>query len=949
MSESSLDQQIPKAYDPKGVEEKLYCFWEKGGFFKADPHSVKPAYTISIPPPNVTGVLHMGHALVNTLQDVLIRWKRMSGFEALWVPGTDHAGIATQTVVERQLIASENKRRKDFSREEFLSHVWKWKEQSQSKILGQIKRLGSSCDWSRLAFTMDEKRNRAVRTCFKKMFDAGFIYRGDYLVNWDPITQTALADDEVEYEERASFLWYIRYPLEDHSGDVIIATTRPETLLGDTAVAVSPSDDRYQDLIGKQLKLPLMNRTIPIIADRLVDPTFGTGAVKVTPAHDPNDYEMGLTHRLPFINILTADGKINENGGPYTGLSTQEAREAVVADLKTKGFLVKQDPHKNRVGVSYRSKAVIEPYLSKQWFIRMSDFKGPLRSAVETKRVRLIPENWENTYFHWIDNLRDWCISRQLWWGHRIPIWYRKDNPEVMICYDGEGLPPEVDENPDAWTQDEDVLDTWFSSSLWPFSILGWPEQTEDLNKFYPNATLITGHDILFFWVARMIAMGEYVLGQVPFKETFLHGLIYGKSYWRHNADGSIAYASSEERLNFDLGKPIPPEVHSKWEKMSKSKGNIIDPIEIIDAYGADAMRMALCSSATHARQIDLDRRRFEEFKNFTNKVWNGARFVLMNLDTLNAKSFASGLSLEQLGLEDKWILSLLNRTIRDVTTHLTDYAFDRAAMTAYEFFWKEFCAYYVELVKPVLFGKIGTSEDRELKQKLLTIVLCSVIRLLHPMAPFITEELFQTFKSKFSGETSSADPYTRETLLALNAPACIVAPYPLAILADIDPKIEETFAFIDEVIYAVRNIRAEMQLPPNIATDLTIIAPKTEPQRQLVEAHSNLVQALVRIHAIRFEEIEHSYPFSANALVGNLKLIIPLPQELREKEKVRLVKEQEKLIQQENTLRGQLSNTGFLEKAPPQLVEKLKSSLAQAEKELSDVMQKLKEWETTT
>lgn len=946
MSDQPTSEQLPKAFDPKLIENKWYTFWEEKGFFKADSHSLKPAYCISIPPPNVTGVLHMGHALVNTLQDVLIRWKRMSGFEALWVPGTDHAGIATQTVVERQLIATFGKRRKDFSREEFLSHVWKWKEQSQTTILSQIKRLGSSCDWSRLSFTMDDARNRAVRTLFKKMFDDGLIYRGDYLVNWDPVTQTALADDEVEYEEKTSSLWYFRYPLEDKSGEIIIATTRPESLLGDTAVAVSPTDDRYQHLIGKKVLLPLMKRSIPIIADRFVDPTFGTGAVKVTPAHDPNDYEMGLNHKLPMINIMTPDGKVNENGGPFSGLTMEEARKAVVAEMKKQGLLAKEEPYRNRVGVSYRSKAVIEPYLSKQWFVRMSRFKQQLRQAVENKKVRLIPENWESTYFHWIDHLRDWCISRQLWWGHRIPIWYHKDNPEKLICYDGLGTPPDVQQNPDAWHQDEDVLDTWFSSALWPFSILGWPDKTADLNKFYPNSTLITGHDILFFWVARMILMGEYALDQVPFQETFLHGLIYGKSYWRFQTDGRIAYVPPQEKLQYDLGHPVPLEVHSKWEKMSKSKGNVIDPIEIIDSYGADAMRMALCVSTTHARQIDLDRRRFEEFKNFANKIWNGARFVFLNIETLTPACLASGLLLTDLALEDKWILSLLNRTIQTVTTHLSTYSFDKAAMTAYEFFWKEFCAYYVELVKPVLFGKVGTQQQRETKQKILTIVLTSTIRLLHPMAPFITEELFQMLQKKFGNISSSSDPYTEETLQALNSPACIVAPYPRVLRPeDINPEIENTFAFVDEIVYAIRNIRAEMQLPPNIATDLIIIGDIKDHKRQLIESNTTLIQALVRINTLTFTEQDPQIPFSANALVGNLKLIIPLPHELREKEKVRLIKEQDKLIQQHNTLRQQLGNSGFLAKAPPELIDKLKSSLSQAEKELAEVVAKLKEF----
>lgn len=939
-----MKEQLSKSYEPEAIEQKWYAFWEEHAFFTADADSEKPAYCISIPPPNVTGVLHMGHALVNTLQDVLIRWKRMCGvYEVLWVPGTDHAGIATQTVVERHLLATTGKRRTDFTREEFLAHVLAWKEESQTRILDQIKRLGCSCDWSRLAFTMDEARNRAVRTVFKKMFDAGLIYRGDYLVNWDPVTQTALADDEVEYEEREGHLWYFRYPIENSDAFITVATTRPETMLGDTAIAVSPSDERYSGLIGKKAILPLMHRAIPILADHLVDASFGTGAVKITPAHDPNDYEMGLRHALPMINVLTPDGRINENGGKFSGLSLEEARRAIVAEMEKAGLVAKIDRHTLRVGTSYRSKAVIEPYLSKQWFVKMTHFKGPLRSVVENKEVALIPESWENTYFHWIDNLRDWCISRQLWWGHRIPIWYRKDDPTVLICYDGPDLPPEVQADPDSWVQDEDVLDTWFSSSLWPFSVLGWPDATDDLKKFYPNSVLVTGHDILFFWVARMILMGTFALDAVPFPEVFLHGLIYGKSYWKHNKDGSIAYLSSKETLPYDLGQPVPQGIHSKWEKMSKSKGNIIDPIEMIETYGTDALRMGLCASATHARQIDLDRRRFEEFKNFANKIWNGARFVFQNIEDLPPEECARGIAREELALEDRWIFSLLNRTIQKVNEHLSAYAFDKASLTSYDFFWKEFCAYYVELVKPILFGKVGTPSQRIQKQKILGIVLCAIVRLLHPMAPFITEELFQILKEKFPVKALDSDPYTQEMLDALSATACIIAPYPQVVdFKDIDAKIEETFSFIDQILHSVRTIRAEMQLPPGTATDLIIHAPAQDPKRALLEENQGIIRALVRTTQVLFTETEQSLAFSASALIGNIKVIIPLPEALKEKERVRLVKEKDKLIEQQNQLRGQLANQPFLEKAPPQLIDKLKSNLSQAENSLEEVMKKL-------
>jgi valyl-tRNA synthetase len=937
---------LPKAFEPKLVEEKWYHFWESNQYFTADSSSSKPPFCIVMPPPNVTGVLHMGHALVSTLQDVLIRWKRMLGFEALWVPGTDHAGIATQTVVERNLIAQTGKRRKDFSREEFLSHVWNWKEQSQDRILHQLKKLGCSCDWSRLCFTMDEKRNIAVKTIFKKLYDEGLIYRGDYLVNWDPVTQTALADDEVEYEEKSSFLWHFRYPLAEQNGTyVIIATTRPETMLGDTAVAVAPDDERYKDLVGKTLILPIIGRKIPIIADRHVDPSFGTGAVKVTPAHDPNDYEMGLTHNLPFVNIMTPDGRINENGQEFAGLTMEEARAAVVAKMQALQLVEKIEPHKHRVGISYRSKAVIEPYLSKQWFVKMGSFKSLLRKAVEQKKVKLVPENWENTYFHWIDNLRDWCISRQLWWGHRIPIWYHKQDPERMICYAGNGLPPEAQQDPHSWTQDEDVLDTWFSSALWPFSTLGWPETTGDLKKFYPNSTLVTGHDILFFWVARMILMGSYVMDEAPFPETFLHGLIYGKSYWKHLKDGSLSYITGEERHSYDLGKPLPSGVQYKWEKMSKSKGNIIDPIEIIDSYGTDAIRMA---SATQARQIDLDRRKFEEFKNFANKVWNGARFVFMNLQTLSSECFSQGLDLSLLNLEDKWILSLLNRTIEKVHNHLSEYNFDKAALTAYDFFWKEFCAYYVELAKPFLFDKAGSKEQKENKQKILAIVLCNVVRLLHPMAPFITEELFSLLKAQFSNlkAQDTADAYTQETAAALASSCCMLSPYPKVVRKeDMQETIEQTFSFLDEVLYAIRSIRAEMQLPPSTATDVWIVGEPSDPYFCLLEENKIVLQALVKIQSLHFAKSFTQPSFCAHATVKEIKIILPLPEELKAKEKTRLHKEQEKLVAQQHSLRQKLSQQDFVEKAPKEIVDKLQAQVDQIETQLFEIAKKMKDF----
>lgn len=946
---------LTKAYEAKIIDTKWYQFWEGNQFFKADSASDKAAYCIVMPPPNITGVLHMGHALVSTLQDILIRWKRMLGFEVLWVPGTDHAGISTQTVVERHLIRTYGKKRKDYAREEFLSHVWSWKVTSETRIIEQLKRIGCSCDWSRLRFTMDEGNNRAVRTMFKKLFDAGLIYRGDYLVNWDPVTQTALADDEVEHEERQSFLWHIKYPLADHSGFIQVATTRPETMLGDTAVAVSPSDSRYMHLIGKEIKLPLTNRLIPIIADHHVDPNFGTGAVKVTPAHDPNDYQIGRTHNLPFINIMTPDGNINSSGGEFEGLTMADARQAVVESLRRQGFLEKTEPHIHRVGVSYRSKATIEPYLSKQWFVRMEDFAKHLRDIVVQRKTRLVPSHWESTYFHWIDNLRDWCISRQLWWGHRIPIWYHRADPNRMICYDGLDLPDEVKKNPNDWIQDLDVLDTWFSSALWPFSTLGWPDQTPDLEKFYPNSTLVTGHDILFFWVARMLAMGEYAMDHVPFPETFLHGLIYGKSYWREQAEGGILYVTEQERLDFDLGKPVPKDVCSKWEKMSKSKGNIIDPLEMIDQYGTDAVRMALCASATQARQIDLDRRRFEEFKNFANKIWNGARFVLMNLQeneaqgtsALRAQEFSQGIDEELLALEDRWILSTLSHTVQNVNDHLTSYEFDQAALKAYDFFWKEFCAYYVEISKPVLFGKVGTPRERTNKQKILVIVLCQAIRLMHPMAPFITEELFHILKEHLEGLTlhSHSDTYTQECIRALQSAACLVAPFP-QVIQESNLEIEQTFALMEQIIYTIRNIRGEMKLPPSTATDVYIIGQPDDSNWQTVQSNIHMIAALVRTQKVEALIVEPKLGFTCTGVYHSLKIILPLPEELLKQELQRLTKEQDKLNVSLEKLRTQLANPDFVNRAPAQLIEKQQQQLTQSEKELEEIFQKLQSFQ---
>ncbi len=939
MQDENNPLHLSAAYDPKITDATWYRFWEEGGFFRADPDSGKPPYTIVMPPPNVTGVLHMGHALVSTLQDILIRHKRMLGFEVLWVPGTDHAGISTQLAVERYLKQSEGKRRTDYSREEFLERVWSWKERHESRILDQLKKMGASADWSRLRFTLDDGCSKAVRSIFKKLFDDGLIYRGDYLVNWDPVTQTALADDEVEYEEQEGFLWYFRFPLHSGKGFITIATTRPETVLGDVAVAVSPKDERYLKLHGQSVRHPITERILPIIVDNFVNPEFGTGAVKITPAHDPEDYRVSFHHKLELVNILTPDGRINEKGGRFAGLSREEAREQIVAAMKEKGLLEKVEPHKLRVGLSYRSKAIIEPYLSKQWFVRMGPFVENLKRMVDEGKVKIIPKQWEQTYFHWVNHLRDWCISRQLWWGHRIPVWHSKDEPGRMIAYAGSDLPPEVAAEPDRWEQDADVLDTWFSSALWPFSTLGWPEKTADLERFYPNSVLVTGHDILFFWVARMMAMGNYAMKEPPFPETFLHGLIYGRSYFRKNPGGGVTYLMGEEKAAYDLGKPLPEGVLSKWEKLSKSKGNVIDPLDLIETYGTDAVRIALCSCANQTPQIDLDRRRFEEFKHFANKVWNGARFVFMNLEDLERAELEKGLDENEFELEDRWILLKVGKAVDTVNESLARYSFDQAAATAYDFFWKDLCASYLEIAKPPLAGKVSP-ERRRVKQKLLAILLLQAIRLLHPIAPFITEELFQRMKKRFGGLESgkARDSLTQEMIGALNSPACIQAPYPQGLQQGPHLEVEAEFGLFERIVHAVRAIRGEMKIPPQTATELYLIG-----DRERLSKGMHILSALVKLEKIHL--LSQAPPLSglvAKGQVEEILLIVPLPSELAHKEQERLKKEKEKIEKRIEQLKATL-NPDFLAKAAPEVIEKQKQSLSELQKSLTLIDEKLK------
>lgn len=934
------EDQFPKTYDPKSSEAGVYLFWERSGMFVADASSEKPAYSIVMPPPNVTGILHMGHALVNTLQDTLIRHKRMQGYEVCWVPGTDHAGIATQTVVERHLKASLGKRRTDFSREEFLQHVWNWKESSQNVILSQLRQLGCSCDWSRQRFTMDPEANRAVKKAFKKLFDKGIIYRGYYLVNWDPILQTALADDEVEYEEREGWLYYIRYPVVGSKEYITVATTRPETLLGDTAIAVSPEDARYNHLIGAKVVVPFVNREIPIIGDFSVDASFGTGAVKITPAHDKDDYRTGMNHQLPMINILTPTGEINENGGIFTGLSKEVARENIITSLEALGLFVKKEPYSSRVGVSYRSGAIIEPYLSKQWFVSVDSFRGPLQEFVNSEDIRIFPPEFVRNYLTWVNNLKDWCISRQLWWGHRIPVWHNKHDENLMICFDGEGIPEEVARDPESWYQDPDVLDTWFSSGLWPLTCFGWPEESPDLKKFYPTSVLVTGHDILFFWVTRMVLMCSAMVDTKPFTDVFLHGLIFGKSYKQYDENGEWTYVSGEQKREYDKGKALPKNVVAKWEKLSKSKGNVIDPIEMIDVYGADAVRLTLCSCANRGEQIDLDYRLFEEYKNFVNKLWNGARFIFGQISEITSQDLEEGINQDLLRLEDFYILDRFNEVLSLIEGYYNSYSFDKIAALAYDFFKNDLCSTYLEIIKPVLFGKQGCDEQRVAQRKLLATLLINVLGVLHPLVPYVTETLFQKLKTMLGdvGE-GQGDVLTGHAVRMLRSKACMVAEYPKPIEIVFPQGLKESFAMAEKLVYTIRNIRGEMQLDPRDLLQAFIISSE---KKELIEAYIPILCALGGIKTIEIlSEAPKDCVFSLGVVEG-IKVGVILPAEHLAKERARLEKEKIRLENSVESLSKLLANEDFCARANPNLVKSKEEALRTSQQELQNILDKI-------
>jgi len=910
---------MDKTYNPASIEQKWYQTWEENDYFSPKETDQKETYCIMIPPPNVTGTLHMGHAFQDTLMDLLIRYHRMKGKNTLWQVGTDHAGIATQMVVERQLAALKQSRH-DLGREKFLEKVWEWKAQSGGTITRQLRRMGASVDWKTERFTMDEGLSKAVTEVFVRLHDEGLIYRGKRLVNWDPVLHTAVSDLEVVSQEESGHLWHLRYPLTDGSGFLVVATTRPETMLGDTAVAVNPNDERYQKYIGKTIDLPLTKRAIPIIADDYVDKEFGTGCVKITPAHDHNDYQIGLRHDLPMINILTIDAKLNENvPEQYRGLDRFVARKQIVADLQSIDLLEKIEPHKLMTPRGDRSQAVIEPYLTDQWYVKVAPLAKEAIKVVEDGRIKFVPENWSKTYFEWMRNIQDWCISRQIWWGHRIPAWYDEAGA-VYVGYSEKQVREKYNiPAGDVLTQDNDVLDTWFSSALWTFSTLGFPENTKRLQLFHPTSVLVTGFDIIFFWVARMIMMGLKFTGDVPFREVYIHGLV-------RDAEGN---------------------------KMSKSKGNVLDPLDLIDGvdletlvqkrttglmqpemapriekstrdqfpngiqpYGTDALRFTFAALASTGRDIRFDTGRIEGYRNFCNKLWNATRYVLMNTEE---KDVGLGSDEIKLSLADKWIISQLQRVEKEVTTHFETYRFDLAAQTIYEFVWNEYCDWYLEFSKPVLTGNASETLQRGTRRTLVR-VLETILRLLHPIMPFITEELWQ-----------KVAPLAGKDGLTI-----MLQSYPQFDETKVDLNAEIEINWVKEVILGIRRIRSEMNISP--AKQLSVLVQNgSESDLQKLQNNQSFISTLSRLQNIEFLDSNATPPESAITLVGEMKILIPLAGLIdKEAELKRLNKEIDKVRKEHDKLSSKLENPNFIEKAPVELVEKEKQRVAELQAALT-------------
>jgi valyl-tRNA synthetase len=865
--------QLSKSYEPQEVESRWYHYWEQEQLFAAQEDTSRQSYSIVIPPPNVTGVLHMGHALNNTLQDILCRYRRLRGDNVLWMPGTDHAGIATQNVVERSL-AADGLDRHHLGREKFIEAVWQWRQKYGSAIINQLKRLGASCDWQRERFTMDDGLSLAVRTVFVQLYEEGLIYRGNYIINWCPRCFTALADLEVEHEETDGHLYHIRYPYTDGSGDIIVATTRPETMLGDTAVAVHPDDDRYLDTGANTVTLPLMNRIIPILRDAYVDRSFGTGALKVTPAHDANDYEIGLRHKLPLIKVIDDNGRMTSEAGRFESLERFECRMAVVAALKAEGYLVRIEDHSHSVGQCYRCKEVVEPNLSRQWFVKTKPLAEKAIAAVKNGQTRIIPEVWTQTYFDWMENIRDWCISRQIWWGHQIPAWTCEGCREMIVAVETPVQCPACGSN--ALVQDTDVLDTWFSSALWPFSTMGWPERTPLLRVFYPTSTLVTGFDILFFWVARMMMMGIHFMGDVPFRDVYVHALVRDE----------------------------------EGKKMSKSKGNVIDPLNVINTHGTDAFRFTLAAFAAQGRDIKMSEKRIEGYRHFINKLWNAGRLCLMHLTDEQPSAAKAGTNNF---LPDRWILSRLHALTCSVTDALDGYRFNEAAGALYNFVWHEFCDWYLESIKPVLYDKSGP------KQKAATLsVLKRVLRdtlvLLHPFIPFVTEEIWNKLPDSDGSIMTAAYPLEDRHHSSLSR----------------DSKAESEMKLLTDIITGVRNIRGEMDLPLSLELKVEFQA-ENAAVRATVDRQRELIINLARVKELITREPGRRPPAAATVIIESGVIFVPL------EGLIDLAKEVDRLQKRINKVNAdlapvikKLNNEDFLNKAPEKVVASVKEKQAQ-------------------
>ncbi len=869
-----MRKQLDKVYDPKQVEDRIYASWQEAGYFHAEVDPDKKPYTIVIPPPNITGQLHMGHALDNTLQDILIRWRRMQGYSALWLPGTDHASIATEAKIVEQMRA-EGVSKEDLGREKFLERAWDWKKKYGGRIIEQLKKMGSSCDWERERFTLDEGCSKAVNEVFVRLYEKGLIYRGERIINWCPHCLTSISDAEVDYEEQDGHFWHLRYPLTDGSGSLELATTRPETLLGDTAVAVHPDDERYRHLVGKTVTLPLVGREIPVVADEYVEMDFGTGVVKITPAHDPNDFEVGLRHDLPVIVVMHENATINENGGKYAGLDRYAARKQIVKDLEEGGFLVKVEDMKHNVGSCYRCKTTVEPYVSKQWFVKMGPLAAPAMEAVKSGKTRFIPERFEKIYFHWMENIKDWCISRQLWWGHRIPAWYCADCGEITVSR----------EKPHCCAhcgcqnirQDEDTLDTWFSSALWPFSTLGWPDKTPELDYFYPTNTLVTGYDIIFFWVARMIFSGVEQMGETPFDTVFIHGLVRD----------------------------------SQGRKMSKSLGNGIDPLEVIDEFGADAFRFMLATGNSPGNDMRYSDEKVKASRNFANKIWNATRFILMNLpeevDTVSLP--------EQLMIEDKWVLSKYNTLAKEVGENLEKFELGIAVQKLYDFIWDILCDWYIELTKSRM---AAGGETARSAGQVLVYVMSNTLKLLHPFMPFITEEIWQAL------------PHEGDSIMIASYPA-----YSEALAFDAE---EAAFERVMDAIRAVRNTRTQMNVPPSKKAQVFIETEYTD----TFAGAAPFFERLASASGVTLTDAPETEG-AVCVVTDSARMFIPMAELVdREKETARLTKEKLACEKEISFVAGKLANESFVAKAPAAVVDNERAKLARAKERLEKIEESL-------